>query len=179
VIIPEFKELRGKLVHLQAFGVSDITPEYISWLNDPVVTRYSNQRFVRHTAQSCLAYLESFSGTSNLFLSVKRLDDMLAVGTMTAYVSPQHETVDIGIMIGDRDMWGKGVGFDAWSSLVNWFHETVRCRKITAGTMRVNSAMMSLMDRSGMSLECVRPRQELLDGVPQDLCYFAKYRENL
>lgn len=173
-----FERLTGERVELRVFRREDITPSYVSWLNDPVVTRYSNQRFFVHTEQSCRAYLESFAGTPNRFLSVVRMEDMRAIGTMTAYVSVHHETVDIGIMIGDREAWGKGFGFDAWNTLVEWFHKTAAYRKVTAGTLWPNKPMMRLMELSGMSLECVRPRHELIDGVPQDICYFAKYRED-
>ena len=175
----DFTELRGRAVQLRPFQAQDITASYLSWLNDPEVTRYSNQRFVTHTEESCRSYLASFRDSANQFLSICRLDDMVPVGTMTAYVSLHHQTVDIGIMIGDRGVWGRGFGQDAWNTLVNWFHASGRFRKITAGTMRSNKSMMRLMEKSGMELECTRARQELLNGVPQDLCYFAKYREDL
>ncbi|MDK4736460.1 MULTISPECIES: GNAT family N-acetyltransferase [Rhizobium] len=172
-----FSDLRGKLVGLRVFQSSDITAEYISWLNDPEVTRYSNQRFIHHTEESCRSYLASFAGSSNGFWSVCRLEDNRPIGTMTAYVAEYHGTVDIGIMIGCRDVWGQGYGQDAWNTAVDWFHFQAGLRKVTAGTMRSNRSMMRLLERSGMTLECVRPRQELLDGTPQDLCYFAKYNE--
>lgn len=173
----QFKELHGKSVSLRAFQQSDITADYVSWLNDREVTRYSNQRFVHHSEESCAAYLASFQGTPNRFLSIRSMADGRAVGTMTAFVSLHHETVDMGVMIGNRNVWGKGLGQDAWNTLLRWFHENEKFRKVTGGTMRCNLAMMKLMERSGMTLESVRPRQELLDGAPQDLCYFAKYRE--
>jgi RimJ/RimL family protein N-acetyltransferase len=43
--------------------------------------------------------------------------------------------------------------------------------------MRCNAPMVKLMERSGMTLEAVRPQQELLDGVPQDMLYFGKFRD--
>lgn len=174
----EITELRGASVSLSSFLPSDITADYISWLNDPEVTRYSNQRFVLHSEESCAAYLASFEGTPNSFLSIRSVADGRAVGTMTAYVSPHHETVDLGIMIGNRDVWGEGLGQEAWNTLLQWFHRDVNMRKVTGGTMRCNVGMMKLLERSGMTLESVRPRQEMLDGTEQDLCYFAKYRED-
>lgn len=172
-----FTTLLGSKVLLRPFEASDITPEYISWLNDPEVVKYSNQRFVRHTEASCRRYLDSFVNTENLFISVRMQNDDVAVGTMTTYVSPQHETADIGIMIGRRSVWGSGVGQDAWNTLLDWLIDQRRIRKVTAGTMRCNQAMIKLMERSGMTLEAVQAKQELLDGIPQDLLYYAKFRE--
>ena len=173
----EFKVLSGSKVVLRHFAASDITAEYIGWLNDPEVVKYSNQRFVRHTPESCLRYFHSFAGNANMFISVHMIADDSPLGTMTAYVSPHHQTVDIGILIGRRAVWGGGLGQDAWSTLLNWFIRQNGIRKVTAGTMRCNTGMVKLMERSGMTLEGIRPAQELLDGVPQDMLYFGKFSE--
>lgn len=171
----DFKQLVGRKVLLRPFQQSDITSEYISWLNDPDVVRYSNQRFVTHTELSCLKYLETFLNTSNLFFSVRTKADDLAVGTMTAYVSVPHGTADIGILIGQKSVWGTGVGQDAWDTLLNWLIDQRRVRKVTAGTLSSNKAMIVIMERSGMHREAVRPKQEMLDGEPVDLHYYGKF----
>ena len=170
----QFK-LLGKQVFLRHFTLTDISSDYIAWLNDPTVVRYSNQRFKKHTKTSCHSYLESFENTSNLFLSIHMQSDGLAVGTMTAYKSDPHGTVDIGIMVGRSSVWGSGVGYDAWNTLLSWFLAKPNIRKVTAGAMRANTAMIRIMERSGMMLESIRFKQELLDGVPQDLLYYAKF----
>lgn len=175
-MIQGFDQLLGRKILLRPFLQSDITPEYISWLNDPEVVRHSNQRFIRHTEASCRAYWNSFLATPNLFLSVRTMtDDDLPIGTMTAYVSLPHGTVDIGILIGRKSVWGTGVGQDAWDTLVNWFTEHRRIRKVTAGALSSNKAMIRIMERSGMHCEAIRPKQELLDGEPLDVHYYGKY----
>ncbi len=174
-MIESSSRLLGRNVYLRPFQKTDITSEYISWLNNPDVVKYSNQRFITHTESSCRAYLESFQNTPNLFLSVRAQADDLAIGTMTAYVAPQHGTVDIGIMIGRKSVWGQGVGQDAWDTLVNWFIERRRIRKVTAGALSSNKAMIRIMERSGMQCEAIRPKQELLDGEALALHLYGKY----
>jgi ribosomal-protein-alanine N-acetyltransferase len=173
----QFKGLSGEKVTLKRFVESDITDEYVAWLNDPQVVKYSNQRFIQHTRETCKRYLDSFKGTGNLLIKIERKVDCLFVGTMTAYISAHHQTVDIGIMVGRRLVWGSGIGQEAWNLLLNWFLTQAAIRKVTAGTMRCNVAMVKLVERSGMSLEAVRPGQELLDGLPQDLVYYGKFRD--
>src|SRR5437879_5515282 len=152
----KFSLLSGQQVMLRPFTRADITEQYIRWLNDPIVLQFSNQRFVSHDRASCLRYLESFTGTDNLFLNVFRLDNNQAIGTLTAYVSRHHGTADVGIMIGDRSVRGRGYGQDAWNTLINWLIVEVRIRKVTAGTVACNRAMVRLMERSGMKVEAVR-----------------------
>jgi RimJ/RimL family protein N-acetyltransferase len=170
-----FTVLTGEKTILDWFRLDDITEQYIGWLTDPVVVRFSNQKFMNHTKDSCKAYLSSFQGTDNLFLKIMDKESQKAIGTMTAYYSSHHQTVDVGILIGDRSVWGQGFGLDAWCVFTDWLGEHPLVRKITAGTMRPNLGMARIMEQSGMVLEAVRPGQELLDGQPQDLLYYGKF----
>jgi len=153
---------------------SDITALYVGWLNDPAVVRYSNQRFRKHDANTAKAYLQSFEGTDNLFLAV--CCDDVVVGTMTAYVSRHHGTADMGILIGDRTRWGKGIGRDAWTTAMRFLLEKLGIRKICAGTLRCNVPMVRIMEASGMVPDGVRVAHELVEGKTHDMLYFAKFR---
>lgn len=163
----------GRLVTLCYFSDSNITSEYIGWLNDQKVVKFSNQRFRLHNAQTCQSYLNSFKNTDNMFLAIYQ--DANFVGTMTAYVSTIHKTADMGIMIGDAQSWGKGIGQDAWMTLMRHLFERCGIRKVTGGTLKCNAAMVRIMLKSGMKPDGVRVAHELVDGEPQDVLHFAKF----
>lgn len=174
----EIPFLRGKKVLLRPFTQADIDERYLAWLNDSEVVRLSNQRFLKHDRESSLRYLHSFSGTENFFLSARALSDDRQIGTLTAYVSLHHGTVDVGIMIIDKSVWGQGYGQDAWNTLTNWLLKQKGIRKLTAGTTSVNYGMIKLMERSGMTLEAVRKEQEIVAGEAVDLFYYAKFSQD-
>ena len=95
---------------------------------------------------------------------------------MTAYIARPHGTVDVGLMVGERSVWGKGIGQDAWDILCNWLlGPDVGLRKLTAGTARPNVAMVRIMERSGMQIEAVRREQEIIEGEAVDLVYYARF----
>lgn len=167
--------LHGKLVTLESFRSSDITTEYVSWLNDPEVVRYSNQRFRSHSVQTCQEYLQTFQHSTNLFFVVRLRTSGLTVGTATAYISMPHGTADIGLLIGNREQWGKGVGLDAWKTLMDCLLKRYSIRKVTGGTLRANVGMVRIMERAGMELEAVRSRQQIVEGKAQDELYFARF----
>jgi ribosomal-protein-alanine N-acetyltransferase len=50
-------------------------------------------------------------------------------------------------------------------------------RKVTAGTLDCNGAMLRLMEKSGMHHEGSRRRQEIVDGREHDILYFARFRD--
>ena len=169
--------LSGHKVSLQRFSEGDITDAYIGWLNDPVTMRLSNQRFLRHDRQSSQRYLANFENSHNQFFSVRNKSNGIAIGTMTAYLSPMHGVADMGILIGDRSAWGQGFGIDAWTMLLHHLLAQPHIRKVTAGTLACNAAMLSLAVKSGMLPDGQRRKQELVDGVPHDILYFAKFAD--
>lgn len=168
----------SKRLLLCPFTEADIAADYIGWLNEPEVVRFSNQRHRHHDEESCLAYLRTFSGSDNLFLGIRLADDGRLIGTMTAYISPHHGTADMGLLVGERSLWGQGLGFEAWCLLMHYLLQTRKLRKITGGALRCNVGMVKIMERSGMHLEAARMQQEIVEGEPQDILYFAKFRSD-
>lgn len=167
--------LYGKKVYLELFSPENISEEYVGWLNNKEVMRFSNQRFKNHTFVTSLDYYNSFSGTDNIFLSINKNDNKKMIGTMTLYFSTNHGVADLGIMIGNKNMSSRGFGSDAWCSLVQALSTKKMVRKITAGTLKPNTPMIKLMNKSGMHLEATKCDQEIYQGRPVDVLYFAKF----
>ena len=169
-----FENQYGLKIYLTLFKREDINPEYISWLNDPEVVQFSNQRFVKHTHQSSVNYFQGFEGTPNLFIAIRDISSKKIIGTMTAYISEHHQTVDIGILLGNRDYWGMGIGFDAWSTLIKWT-KNANYRKVTAGAAEANKPMIALMEKSGMEFEGSKKDQEIINYSPSNLLFYGKF----
>ena len=167
----------GKYIKLSVFQDNDITNEYIGWLNDDEIVKYSNQRFLEHTKKTSKIYLESFHSSDNLFFSIKTLEDNISIGTITIYINKNHKTADIGILIGKKSCWGKGMGLDAWNTCITWLFDKKNIRKITAGTLDLNLGMISIMKKSGMQQEAVRSKQEYCNGDNRDILYFSKFND--
>lgn len=162
-------------VNLQPFAAGDIGEAYLGWLNDPEVVRYSNQRFVRHDRESAERFRASFGGSDNLFIAIRDASSNALLGTMTAYRSRHHATADVGIMVGNRAVWGRGNGEAAWSGLLDWLLNEGGLRKVTAGTLACNRGMVRLMEKSAMKLEGVRRAQEIVEGRPEDILLYGKF----
>lgn len=162
-------------LRLIRFTEHHITEKYISWLNDRELMRYSNQRFIQHTVDSCRRYLAGFENSDNLFLAIeRRLDDQM-IGTMTAYIDLLHSRADIGILIGDPTARRCGYGAEAWIALMQYLFDDQGIRKITAGTLIVNEAMCRLAERVGMIPDGTRTRHNLFEGSAVDVVHFAAF----
>lgn len=167
--------LLGARVSVRPFSPADISGTYLAWLHDSAVVRFSSQRFRNHTLETCQAYLASFTHSTNHFLAICDQKSGAMLGTMTVYRSMPHGTADIGIMIGERQVWGQGIGAEAFCLVLSALKASGVIRKVTAGTLAANQGMVRIMEKSGMLHEATRQAQELLDGVPIDVVYYATF----
>lgn len=176
-LVKNLLPIEGDLVKLIVFTEKNISDTYLSWLNDPDVVRFSNQRFRRHTRETSLEYLQELVAAEGIFCAVCLKGDGKYVGTMTVRFSVAHERAEIGIMIGNKKVWGKGIGGDAWSTLMSFLLNTVKIRKVFAGTLRCNKGMVKIMMKSGMISDGVLVTHELVDGKEEDIVFFSKFRK--
>ena len=78
-------------------------------------------------------------------------------------------------MVGDPGTWGKGVGLDAFQTMVFALERSGAVRKVTAGTLAVNIGMVRIMQKAGFEWEATRKEQVLIEGKPVDVVYYAKF----
>jgi RimJ/RimL family protein N-acetyltransferase len=168
----------GSTVELRAFGPELITGEYLGWLNDKSLMRYSRQRLVDHTRESSLDYLRSFEGSPNKFWAIYRRADRLYIGTMTAYVDRTAAgSADIGILVGHAEARGRGFGREAWGLAMDYLFRVEGVEKVTGGTSALNAAMVRVFHHWQMPLEEVEKDAERIDGRPADVLRFGMRQE--
>lgn len=166
-------QIRTKRLIIQRFEATDVSDEYISWLNDRDHMRYSNQRFVTHTRETVDAYRESFSAPDDEFLAIKLLDCQQLVGTATVNAAVPHGVADIGILIGTSHSC-RGYGQEAVGAIAE---ELIRksFRKVTIGASSRNTKMLKVIRRLGFRPDGTRIKHEIIAGEEVDILYFARF----
>jgi RimJ/RimL family protein N-acetyltransferase len=151
----------GGLV-ISGFRQELLTERYVGWLNDPDVVRYSEQRHRSHSIESCSSYIDSMRASGGLFLSIETAHgEQPHIGNISVAIDAPNRAADLSIMIGDKGAWGRGYATMAWNAVMRYLLYEAGLRRVTAGTMEVNQPMIRLIKRSGMHIDCVRPRHFL------------------
>lgn len=166
------------LLAIEPFTERRLIERYVALLNDPKVVRYSDQRFISHTMESCRAYQESFEGTPNYsWAIVVKGKESEHIGNMNAYLDTNHDVADLAILIGDTNIWGKGHATEAWRTVCDYLFRITGVRKVTAGTIAINTPMVRLMDRTGMMPEGCRLRHNIWEGKEVDMVFAALFKD--
>ena len=165
---------------LEPFSEKFLTRRYVAWLNDDAVTAFSRHRHGRNTIASCREYFNGMLKAGNvLWAMIVRDDPSLGhIGNIAAYLDRANGIADVTILIGEPAAQGRGYASDAWLAACDWLFEKAGMRKITAGTMETNAAMLAIMKRAGMVEDGRRARHFLQGGGEVDLVYAALFRED-
>ncbi len=166
--------IQGKLVTLRAFQASHIfVPEYLNWLRDKEVVRTLNiPEYLERPVE--LDELETYchqliSSNNSMFIAIYNNQDDDFIGTCKlGYINWHAATADVGIMIGKKDCWGKGFASETIHILCKFAFEKMHIRKITAGAMSSNQAMIRVFQKRGFVTEGVRRQQVRLEAIYVD-----------
>lgn len=148
--------LVGESCRLIPMREEDATERYIQWLNDLEVTRYLEVRLTPQTRETAVAFIRSFSESTAKYLwgIYSPGDERELMGTVTLnYINPHHGTGEIGLMIGRKEYWGKGVSNEAMSLVLDFAYETLGLRRVTGGSYASNLGMNFTFKRLGFVCE--------------------------
>lgn len=169
----ETPSLQSSRLDLYPYSDRFVTDTYVSWLNDPEIVRYSENRYRTFTLEGCRDFAKSFDGSPHHLWAIVRTDADQHIGNINAYVDANNRLADVGIIIGDRSCWGGGYGLEAWQTVCHWLLNEGRIRKVTAGTLDTNIGMKRIMEKSGMVPDGRRTRHYINDSVEVDIVYGA------
>ncbi|MAO55604.1 MAG: hypothetical protein CMM61_07895 [Rhodospirillaceae bacterium] len=157
---------------LEPFPQDLLTDRYVGWLNDPEVVRFSEQRHMRHTVESCRDFVASFAGTPNGLWAIReKAEEGRHVGNISTEVDPIAATGDIRILIGERAAWGTGIGAEAWMAVMAHLFDDLGLAQVTAGTLEGNTGMLRIMEKSGMTETRRDVGPTPVGGRPMDAVY--------
>lgn len=149
---------------------------YVRWLNDPEVNRYLESRFATQDLPSVAAFIAgALKSDRSLFLGIRSIALARHVGNIKlGPIDRHHGLGEIGIMIGDRDAWGRGTASRAIARLAEIARVELGLRKLTAGCYGSNVGSEKAFLKAGFHVEGRRPSHFLLDGRPEDLILMAR-----
>lgn len=170
-------EIHSERLRITPFTERHLNKHYVSWLNDPDLMIFSEQRHKSHTLETCREYLRSFEAGPNYFWAVLNKESGAHIGTMTAYVDEPNKVADVGILIGDRDSRGKGFAVEACRVVVGFLLREAGLRKVTMGCLEVNKPMIGVMKSLNAKPDGTRRRQVLWRGQEVDVVHGAFFSD--
>jgi len=164
------------VIYLEPLKASDVTDNYVNWLNDPVINQYLESRHVKHDLPSVKLFVEIMSNDDKNFLfgmfcnkTSKHIGN-IKLGP----VDYRYKRAEIGLIIGDKNYWGKGVATEAISAVCQYAADTLKLNKVEAGCYASNIGSKKLFLKSGFKIEGTFHQHFILRGAAEDCIRFGK-----
>jgi ribosomal-protein-alanine N-acetyltransferase len=141
------------------------------------VTRFLETGRTTVTLDDLRRYLARFDdSTTDHIFAIEELATGRHVGNVTINgIHPVHGTASTGIMIGAKDVWGRGYAYEAWSLCISHAFRSLGVRKLIAGACAQNTASITLLTRLGFLREGLLRGECLVDGEHSDVVRFGLF----
>ena len=158
--------IEGDRIYLREVRLTDANETYHRWINDAQVTRYLESRFYPHSIESLRDYVEQVGADrDNLFLAIVLKEPDRHIGNIKlGPINWLHRFADVGLLIGEKDCWGKGYATEAIKLVSKFAFEQLNLHRLNAGCYADNVGSAKAFLRAGWMQEGVRPRRFYCEG---------------
>jgi len=142
-------------LRLRELTVENVSENYVSWLNDNEVNQYLESRFYKHSIADVERFVERINRESyNILLGVFIKKNMKHIGNIKiGPIDRYHNTASIGLLIGDKNEWGKGYASEAIQSVTKFSFDKLNLIKISASCYESNIGSKKAFEKSGYKIE--------------------------
>jgi len=92
-------------------------------------------------------------------------------------IDRNHGTADLGILIGEKDCWGRGLATEAIALATEYAFSELRLRKITAGSYSNNPGSVKAFVKAGWEVEGSMRMQYIASGKLVDKILLAAFAD--
>jgi [ribosomal protein S5]-alanine N-acetyltransferase len=162
----------GSNVYLRPLERTDLGESYLGWLNDPEVTRYTETGIFPTTAQDLEKFHQEVTGSrSQVILAAIHKKSGRHIGNVKlGPIHWVHRRANFGMLIGDKKLWGKGIGAEATRLAVEYGFYRLNLRRIDLAVFAEHESAVHLYEQVGFKVEG-RLRQDAFQG--------GEYRDRL
>jgi len=153
--------INGNRIYLRKLDEKDATQEYCDWLNDPEVNKYLETR--EATIKGLRQYIKDKNKDPNcLFLGIflKENEKHIVNIKLEPVDFKNKKVIFLGMLIGDKKYWGKGIGTDATKLLVNWAFDNLKLEEIKLGVLSENTAAIKVYTKAGFQLDTIEKKSK-------------------
>jgi len=152
--------------------------EYVNWLNDKKVNKYLESGG-DYTLKSLKHYLGDVENKPKYFWAITLKSNSKHIGNIK--IDPIHQLNrygEYGILIGDRESWGKGFAQESSEAVLKYCFEKLKLNKINLGVSAKNHKAIKLYQKLGFETEGHYKNHILLDGDFLDSYRMAIFNKN-
>lgn len=158
-------------------------PAYYEWVTDYEVMKYiGRDEYLKPIRFDVVReYVETLWKSKYCSFFAMHLKDDTFIGTMKInYLDDAgliSQCADIGIMIGHRECWGKGLATESLALICNYAFNRLGARKLTAGANASNAGVIKAFKKIGFVEEGLLRKKLFVEGTYHDHALLGCFKD--
>tara|TARA_B100001094_G_scaffold333136_1_gene408928 strand:+ start:3181 stop:3729 length:549 start_codon:yes stop_codon:yes gene_type:complete len=138
---------------LKVLTQNDVSESYVEWLNDYEVTKFTEQKYFRHTLESTKTFVcQKYDSESDLLFGI--FFDGTHIGNIKlGSIKFEHMSTEVSYFIGEKEFWGKGIASKCVETVVHFAVTELDLKKINAGYYENNTGSAKVLQKCGFVVE--------------------------
>lgn len=171
--------LIGTNLYLRRIEKSDLEGNYFQWLNDQEVTQWMQNGIFPNSAESMLDYYQHvIVSRTEMVLAIVLLENGRHIGNIGLHnIHSTFRSAEIGILIGEKDVWGQGYGTESISLLAAHAFNRLNLNRLSAGAVVKNQGCIRAFEKSGFTREGISRQAYYCQGQYEDCMQLGLLRD--
>ena len=172
--------IESSIFYLRHFDLNFVGDEYLGWLKDEEVNRYLLKADQDITIEEARRYCtELVESDHDIFLAIILKENERYIGNVRiGPIDFESRVCKFSMMIGDKDVYGRGLGTEIVEKCIDYCFEQLNMRKFCLDVIEENKAAVRIYEKNGLITEGVLQEHVLLNGKACDLRIMACFREH-
>jgi len=157
--------LPGGKVTLRPLEKTDLARS-LQWFTDPLVNKYLGQNFKDLTEEREEQWFHYVKySNQNIIFAIQEATSDTHIGNCGLHkIDLRRKSCGLGIVIGEKNYWGRGFGTDTIKALINFALDDLRLSKIWLDVYTYNHRATKVYKNCGFKLTRVLKKNHLYNG---------------
>lgn len=165
-------------VEIRKINKKNISDNYINWLKNNYVIRYTQQSFNKPTQKNLITYLKKINNSKTEFIFGIFSDNVHIGNIRLGPIIKNHKTAYIGFLIGEKKYWAKGIATIAINKICEIGFKKFKLNKINAACISINIGSQKCLKKNNFKIEGKLKSQLIYRKKKYDEIYFGLERKN-
>lgn len=163
-------------LEIRKASLLNICPSYLSALNDPEVTKFTEVRYRTWSVVSASKFLLTANRRNHsVFFSIFTVANSKWIGNVRLFNwKSHHQSAELSFIIFEKDYWGQGLVVEAVSAVLQFAANRLGVRVVLADYWSTNQASSRVFKKLDFKEIGVAPGRFLCEGEAVDSVFVSK-----
>lgn len=163
--------LEGEKIYLKPI-VLESAEVFFKWVNDPIVNKYLLLKPPENLEGEITWLKEVIRNPKDLVLSIYLKENNKMIGNIgTHNLDNPDKNFTLGILIGEKEEWGKGYGTDAFTTLTPYLFKEKGAKKLNLTVAKKNISAQKVYLKAGFEFKGTKKLESRRNEINEEQFY--------